>query len=77
MRSCITPLQDQCSLRAAKLGYSQATGQVQSCPTRWRSKMNAIRLNAAFAAVLATLSSFAFAMLNMPAATHVFLGVAA
>jgi hypothetical protein len=41
------------------------------------SKMTAIRLNAAFAAVLATLSSFAFAMANMPAATHVFLGVAA
>jgi hypothetical protein len=39
--------------------------------------MTSTRLNAAFAAVLATLGSFAFAMLNMPAATHVFLGVAA
>lgn len=39
--------------------------------------MTVTRLNAAFAAVLATVSSFAFAMVNMPAATHVFLGVAA
>jgi hypothetical protein len=39
--------------------------------------MTVTRWNAAFAALLATLSSFAFAMANMPAATHVFLGVAA
>jgi hypothetical protein len=39
--------------------------------------MTAIRLNAIFAAVLATITSFAFAMLNMPASTQIFLGVAA